>query len=156
MKSILIIFALIGIVGVCSANIPLKNFLVPQIIYISIAKVSNTINDAIGNVTLWTGGKVDTRLELLNELRTFQLDLEEAMRPITENSFNGTDYRPLLLALDIYLQIHTNKMNTLITILIPTMENSTATNAITSSLDVVRATRAAMEDLHLLISSLKE
>jgi hypothetical protein len=156
MKLILVVLTFAGVYGAFSTNILPKDFLVPQITYTSITAVSNAITNAIGNVTLWKGGKSDTRLELLNELKTFQFDLEELMRKLTEDFLNGTEYRSLLLALDIYLQIHLNKINILITILIPTMEDLTATDAITSSLDVVRATKLAMENIHILISSIKQ
>jgi hypothetical protein len=162
MKFILIIFTLASIYGAFGINIPLKgqnglkDFLVAQFTYTIISPVSNAITNAIGNVTLWTGGKPSTRLELLNEFKTFQLNLEQSMHEITESFLNGTlltEYQSLLLKLNISLQIHLNHINILITILIPTMEDSTATHAITSSLDVVQATKLAMEDIDILISS---
>jgi hypothetical protein len=121
----------------------------------AIGTVLHAVTGAINNITLWTGGKLDARLNLLTELETFQLGLQQSIVEITQSILNGTittQYRRLLSQLIFFLQTHLHNINNLITILIPTMEDLTATRAITSCLHAVQVIQAAIEKLSALLS----
>lgn len=153
MKSVLIVLAFTQLYGAFCIHIP---FQTAQDISTEIAPVSNAITNAIYNVTLWQGGRQDARLNLLIELQTLQIGLQQSIHDTTESFLNGTittEYRLILAKLNYLLKTHLNHMNNLITILIPTMKDLTATHAITSCLDAGRAIEKAMENIHLLLSS---
>jgi len=171
MKLILLILTFTQIYGALGTNIPRNRqrglmdtrvFSSPIAVQIAegtdkaIGEVLHAVIGAIHNVTLWTGGESDARLNLLTELKTFQDDLQELIIEITESIINGTitiEYRQLLSKLNFVLISYLNDINQMITILIPTMEDSRATDAITSCLHLTQVIKAAIEKIQLLISS---
>jgi hypothetical protein len=161
MKLILIVLTFAQIYGALSTNIlrvmDTRDFSSPIAVQIAqgidkaIGEVLNAVTDAIHNVTLWTNGKSDTRLNLLTELKTFQADLQQLILEITRSIRNGvitTEYQQL----NFFLITCLNNINHMITILIPTMEDSKATDAITSCLHLAQVIEAAIEKIHILIS----
>lgn len=156
MKSVFIILILTQIYGAFSIHIPIQGQDVLGLQTALITPISNAITDAIHNVTLWQGGRLDARLNLLTELQTIQTGLHQISNDINESYFNGTltsEYRIILSKLNFFLKLHLNFMNDLITILIPTMEDLTATHAITSCLDVGRVIKTTTEKIHILLSN---
>ena len=168
MKSIVILFTLAQIYGVFCTNISHKGkrrsvdysnperFVVARDTYQTLLEIYLAVNDAIGNVTIWTSNDLKTRSELLNELETFKTELQQAMSEITQTFLDGsitTQYRLLLSNLNHFLEIHLNRLNALITVLIPTIKDFTGTHAMTSCLDVVQLIEKAMENNNQLISS---
>ena len=128
--------------------------------------VTNTITGAIGGVTSWIGGKlpplgkrdleVDNRLNLLNELKSFQTGFQQTIFEIIQSLLNGkilNQIRPLLAKLNNFLQTHLKAINDLITSLIPTMQDLVATQAITSCLHAVQVIEEVMQKIQALFSS---
>lgn len=127
----------------------------------SIATLSNAITNAIYNVTSWIDSEhdvvIDTRLNLLNELKLFQVGFQQIIFEINQNFLNDTitttEFDQLLLKLNIFLNIHLNNINHMITILIPTMQDMRATHAITSCLHAVQVIEDIIQKIQSLISS---
>lgn len=168
MKSIVLLFTLAQIYGVFCTNISHKGkrlsvdysnpqrFLVARDTYQTLLDIYLAVNDAIGNVTVWTSNDPKTRSELLNELEIFKTELRQSMSEITQAFLDGsitTQYRLLLSNLNHFLGIHLNRLNPLITVLVPTIKDFTGTHAITSCLDVVQLVEKAMKINNQLISS---
>ena len=168
MKSIVIIFTLVQLYGVYCMKIshgqkwtPVDysqpgRFLIARETYTSVLEIYLAIDDAIGNVTVWTNTDLKTRSELLNELETFKSEVGQSMLEITQSFLDGgitTHYRVLLSSLNQFFQIHLNRLNPLITILVPTIKDFTGTHAITSCLDVIQMMEKTMEKNEQLISS---
>lgn len=168
MQSIVILFTLAQIYGVFCTNISHKSkrftvdyshpegFLVARDTYQTLLDIYLTVNDAIGNVTVWTSDDRRTQSELMKELEMFKTELHQSMSEVTQSYLDGsitTQYRLLLSNLNHFLEIHLNRLNPLITVLVPTIKDFIGTHAITSCLDVIQLIEKTMKINQQLISS---
>ena len=134
--------------------------------------VNNAVSGAIYGVTQWIGGlipplgkrdvSIDGRAALLAELTSFQVAFRQALLGIAQKILSGASLNPfnfvsqvrqLLAQLKSLLQTHLDKINSLVTSLIPTMTDATATQAISSVLKAVQAIEQAIQKLEALFSS---
>jgi hypothetical protein len=129
------------------------------------AAVSNAVTEAIYSVTSWIGGKlpplgkrdleIDARLNLLTELKSFQLGFQQSIIEIIQSVLNGSitsQFQQILAKLTTFLKTHINNINNMITNLIPTMRDTKATQAVTSCLHAVQVIEEASKKIHALFS----
>ncbi|CAF1488738.1 unnamed protein product [Rotaria magnacalcarata] len=130
------------------------------------SSISNAVSSAIYGVTSWIGDKIpplgkrdlenDARLNLLNELTTFKASFQQSIVEILQSFLSGSFAAQLqhsISKLVTFLNIHLQKISTIITNLIPTMEGTLATQAMTSSLHVIEVIQEVIRKIHAFFSS---
>ena len=134
--------------------------------------VTGAVTGAIHGVTSWIGsmlpalGKRDTsmdaRVNLLDELKSFQIGFQQAILDIVRSFISGnpltstnivSHFRQLLVQLASFMQTHLSKINAMISALIPSMQDTVATQAITSSLRAVQEIEQAIRKIQALFSA---
>ena len=134
--------------------------------------VTSAVNDAIYGWTSWIGGKIpalgkrdvstDVSSDLLNELRLFQVGFQQTILQIVQSILGNTSLnltnivaqlRQALSQLSSFMQTHLNTINSLLTSLIPTIQNTAGTQAISSVLNAVQVIEQAIQKIQALFSS---
>ena len=134
--------------------------------------VTSAVTGAIHGVTSWIGSKLpalgkrdastDARVSLLDELKSFQIGFQQAMLDIIRSFLSGnpltstnilTHFRQLLVQLASFMQTHLSKISAMISALIPSMQDTVATQAITSSLRAVQEIEQAIRKIQALFSA---
>ncbi|CAF0762103.1 unnamed protein product [Rotaria sordida] len=128
--------------------------------------VTNAVSNAIYGVTSWIGDLIpalgkrdlenDARVNLLTELKSFKLAFQQSILEILQNFLNGnvaTQFQQSISKLSTFLKTHLQTMKNMITNSIPTMQNTIATQAVTSVLNVIQVIEEAIQKIHALFSS---
>lgn len=127
--------------------------------------ISNAVTDAVHGVTAWIGGilpplgkrdlEVNVRVNLLAELKSFQKGFQQLVMEIAQTVLNGkfvAQFRTLITKFSVFLRTHLNAINTMITNLIPTIQDVVGTQAISSCLKAVQAIEEAIKKIQALFS----
>jgi hypothetical protein len=134
--------------------------------------VTGAVSGAIYGVTSWIGGKlpalgkrdisIDTRYLLLTELRSFQVNFQQIIRQFVQKVLNDRsltstnimiEIRQLLSQLSGFMQTHLNTINSFVTVLIPTMEDTIANQAMSSVVNAVQIIKQTIETIETLLAS---
>ncbi|CAF0727640.1 unnamed protein product [Rotaria sordida] len=128
--------------------------------------VTNAVSNAIYGVTSWIGDLIpplrkrdlenDARVNLLTELKSFKLVFQQSVLETLQSFLNGnvaTQLQQSISKLSTFLKTHLQTMKNMITNLIPTMQNTIATQAVTSVLNVIQVIEEAIRKIHALFSS---
>ena len=127
--------------------------------------VSNAVTGAVHGVTSWIGGllpplgkrdlEANVRVNLLAELKSFQHGLQQLVMEIAQTVLSGkivAQFRSLIAKFSVFLRTHLNAINTMITNLIPTVQDVVGTQAISSCLNAVQAIEEAIKKIQALFS----
>ena len=133
---------------------------------------TNAVSGAIYGVTSWIGSKIpalgkrdlsaDLPSTLLNELRAFQVGFQQQILAVIQKLLSNTSLnltnviaqlRQLLSQVSSFMQTHLNKIKSLLTSLIPTIQDTTATQAISGVLNAVQVIEQAIQNIQALFSS---
>ncbi|CAF0743493.1 unnamed protein product [Rotaria sordida] len=130
------------------------------------ATVTNAVSNAIYGVTSWISDLIpalgkrdlenDARVNLLTELKSFKLAFQQSILETLQSFLNGnvaTQFQQSISKLSTFLKTHLQTMKNMITNLIPTMQNTIATQAVTSVLNVIQVIEEAIRKIHALFSS---
>ncbi|CAF0795891.1 unnamed protein product [Rotaria sordida] len=98
----------------------------------------------------------DARVNLLTELKSFKLAFQQSILETLQSFLNGnvaTQFQQSISKLSTFLKTHLQTMKNMITNLIPTMQNTIATQAVTSVLNVIQVIEEAIRKIHALFFS---
>lgn len=134
--------------------------------------VTNAVSGAIYGLTSWIGGKIpalgkrdvsaDLPSTLLNELRAFQVGFQQQIIAVIQKLLGNTSLnlgniiaqlRQLLSQMSSFMQTQLNKIKSLLTSLIPNIQDTTATQAISGVLNAVQVIEQAIQSIQALFSS---
>lgn len=130
------------------------------------SSISNAVSNALYQVTSFIGDKIpalgkrdaetDAPLELFNELRSFRFAFQQNIVELIPSLFGDNyvaKFKQAIAKLITFLQTHLEKLNTLIHNIIPTIENTVATQAIASVQNVIQVVQEAIQKVHALFLS---